>query len=99
MIRAPQLTNLGTGSFGASTVTDEPDPDYASAFAACKSMVCLSGFREIAPEYLPAIYPVCGNLTSLNLSYGANINTEQFKSVISRCHKLQVLWVCGLNFC
>ncbi|TMW91297.1 hypothetical protein EJD97_014518 [Solanum chilense] len=93
MIRAPQLTNLGTGSFGASTVTDEPDPDYASAFAACKSMVCLSGFREIAPEYLPAIYPVCGNLTSLNLSYGANINTEQFKSVISRCHKLQVLWV------
>lgn len=93
MIRAPQLTNLGTGSFGASTVIDEPDPDYASAFTACKSIVCLSGFKEIAPEYLPAIYPVCGNLTSLNLSYGANINTEQFKSVISRCHKLQVLWV------
>ncbi|KAG5612729.1 hypothetical protein H5410_024010 [Solanum commersonii] len=93
MIRAPQLTNLGTGSFGTSAVIDEPDPDYASVFAACKSIVCLSGFREIAPEYLPAIYPVCGNLTSLNLSYGANINTEQFKSVISRCHKLQVLWV------
>lgn len=97
MIRAPQLTNLGTGSFGASTVIDEPDPDYASAFAACKSIVCLSGFREIAPEYLPAIYPVCCNLTSLNLSYAANINTEQFKAVISRCHKLQVLWVCGWN--
>lgn len=93
MIRAPQLTNLGTGSFGTSTVVDESDPDYASAFAACKSIVCLSGFKEIAPEYLPAIIPVCCNLTSLNLSYAANVNTEQFKSVISRCHKLQVLWV------
>ncbi|PHT84321.1 Protein AUXIN SIGNALING F-BOX 2 [Capsicum annuum] len=93
MIRAPQLTSLGTGSFGNPTLTDEQDPDYASAFAACKSIVCLSGFREIAPEYLPAIYSVCCNLTSLNFSYGANINTEQFKSVISRCHKLQVLWV------
>lgn len=97
MIRAPQLTSLGTGSFGNPTLTDEQDPDYASAFAACKSIVCLSGFREIAPEYLPAIYSVCCNLTSLNFSYGANINTEQFKSVISRCHKLQVLWVCGSN--
>ncbi|XP_009763830.1 transport inhibitor response 1-like protein [Nicotiana tabacum] len=93
MIRAPQLTNLGTGSFGPSLLIDEQDPDYASAFSACKSIVCLSGFREIAPEYLPAIYPVCCNLTSLNFSYAANINTEQFKSVISRCHKLQVLWV------
>ncbi|KAJ8551154.1 hypothetical protein K7X08_000524 [Anisodus acutangulus] len=93
MVQAPQLTNLGTGSFGNSLVNDDPDPDYASAFAACKSIVCLSGFREIAPEYLPAIYPVCGNLTSLNFSFASNINTEQFKTVISRCHKLQVLLV------
>ncbi|KAG9144272.1 hypothetical protein Leryth_016927 [Lithospermum erythrorhizon] len=94
IVRAPQLTHLGTGSF--STLEDltqvDQEPDYVSAFAACKSLVCLSGFREILPEYLPAIRPVCANLTSLNLSY-ANINAEQLKSVIRFCHKLQVFWV------
>ncbi|KAK3023265.1 hypothetical protein RJ639_044431 [Escallonia herrerae] len=94
MIRAPQLTHLGTGSFSPSEIVQQGDqePDYASAFAACRSLVCLSGFREIIPDYLPAIYPVCANLTSLNFSY-ANINAAQLRSVISRCHKLQILWV------
>ncbi|XP_034675961.1 transport inhibitor response 1-like protein [Vitis riparia] len=94
MIRAPQLTHLGSGSFSSSDIVAQGDqePDYISAFAACKSLVCLSGFREIIPDYLPAIYPVCANLTSLNFSY-ANINTEQLKSVICHCHKLQIFWV------
>ncbi|KAF7829982.1 transport inhibitor response 1-like protein [Senna tora] len=93
IIRAPQLTHLGTGSFSASeaVATGDQEPDYASAFAACKSLVCLSGFRDIWPDYLPAIYPVCVNLTSLNFSY-ANVNAEEFKSVICNCHKLQTLW-------
>lgn len=97
MIRAPQLTHLGSGSFSSSDIVAQGDqePDYISAFAACKSLVCLSGFREIIPDYLPAIYPVCANLTSLNFSY-ANINTEQLKSVICHCHKLQIFWVCVL---
>ncbi|KAI3825936.1 hypothetical protein L1987_07694 [Smallanthus sonchifolius] len=88
---APQLTHLGTGSFSPEN-DNYRESDYVSAFAACKSVVCLSGFREIAPDYLPAIVPVCPNLTSLNLSY-ANINAEQLKPVISHCHKLQVFWV------
>ncbi|KAJ9673958.1 hypothetical protein PVL29_023484 [Vitis rotundifolia] len=94
MIRAPQLTHLGSGSFSSSDIVAQGDqePDYISAFAACRSLVCLSGFREIIPDYLPAIYPVCANLTSLNFSY-ANINTEQLKSVICHCHKLQIFWV------
>ncbi|KAK2659866.1 hypothetical protein Ddye_006399 [Dipteronia dyeriana] len=94
MIRAPQLTHLGTGSFSPSEVVaqGESEPDYASAFAACKSLVCLSGFREITPDYLPAIYPVCANLTSLNFSY-ANITAEHLKPIISNCHKLQIFWV------
>ncbi|KAI4337638.1 hypothetical protein L6164_016026 [Bauhinia variegata] len=93
--RAPQLTHLGTGSFSlsedAAAVGDQA-PDYASAFTACKSLVCLSGFREILPDYLPAILPVCANLTSLNFSYG-EINAEQLKSIIRYCHKLQTFWV------
>nr|GMD91281.1 transport inhibitor response 1-like protein [Ipomoea batatas] len=92
MVRAPQLTNLGTGSFGASEEEAELELDYTSAFAACKSLVCLSGFREILADYLPAIYPVCTNLTSLNFSY-ASISAEQLKPVICHCHKLQILWV------
>ncbi|XP_022768410.1 transport inhibitor response 1-like protein [Durio zibethinus] len=94
MIRAPQVTHLGTGSFSPLEVAGQGDqePDYRTAFAACRSLVCLSGFREIIPNYLPAIYPVCANLTSLNFSY-ANINTEQLKPIIRNCHKLQVFWV------
>ncbi|GAV66803.1 hypothetical protein CFOL_v3_10313, partial [Cephalotus follicularis] len=94
MVRAPRLTHLGTGSFSPSDVVAQNDqePDYVSAFTAAKALVCLSGFREIIPDYLPAIYPVCANLTSLNFSY-ANINAEQLKPIISRCHKLQNFWV------
>ncbi|KAF2291604.1 hypothetical protein GH714_026079 [Hevea brasiliensis] len=94
MVRAPQLTHLGTGSFRPSedVAHGEQEPDYVSAFAACESLVCLSGFREIVPDYLPAIYPVCANLTSLNLSY-ANITAEQLRPIIRNCHKLQILWV------
>lgn len=92
--QAPQLTHLGTGAFGSleAGMQEDQQPDYREAFAASKSLVCLSGFREIVPDYLPAIYPVCVNLTSLNFSY-ANINAEQLKSVICHCHKLQTLWV------
>lgn len=98
MVRAPNLTHLGTGAFGPAEpqAPNNQEFDYASAFSACKSLVCLSGFREVVPEYLPAIYPVCANLMSLNLSY-ANIDVEQFKSVICHCCKLQVLLVCELH--
>lgn len=94
MIRAPQLTHLGTGSFGTveGLIVGDQEQDYAPAFAACRSLTCLSGFRETLPELLPAIYPVCANLTSLNFSY-ANINAEQLKPVIRHCHKLQTFWV------
>ncbi|KAF8377339.1 hypothetical protein HHK36_030716 [Tetracentron sinense] len=94
MVQAPQLTHLGTGSFSSSDqeAQEGQEPDLVSAFAASNSLICLSGFKDVVPDYLPAIYPVCANLTSLNFSY-ANINTEQLKSVIYRCHKLQTFWV------
>ncbi|KAG6591688.1 Transport inhibitor response 1-like protein, partial [Cucurbita argyrosperma subsp. sororia] len=79
------------GCTSEAVVHGESEPDYASAFAACKSLVCLSGFKDILPDYLPCIYPVCANLTTLNLSF-ANITPEQLKPVISHCHKLQTFW-------
>ncbi|GLT93746.1 hypothetical protein SLE2022_115220 [Rubroshorea leprosula] len=95
LIRGPQLAHLGTGSFSLSELVphgdQEQEPDYASVFSACKSLVFLSGFREIIPDYLPAIYPVCANLTSLNFSY-ANIDAEQLRPVIRNCHNVQVFW-------
>ncbi|XP_042486784.1 transport inhibitor response 1-like protein [Macadamia integrifolia] len=94
MVRAPQLTHLGTGSFSLSEhpAQEDQEANLSEAFATCKSLVCLSGFRDIVPSYLPTIHPACAKLTSLNLSY-ANINAEQLKSVICHCHKLQTFWV------
>ncbi|CAN8230696.1 unnamed protein product [Cochlearia groenlandica] len=92
MVRAPQLTSLGTGSFSPDNEPQvEHEPDYAAAFRACKSIVCLSGFRELTPEYLPAISPVCANLTSLNFSY-ANISPDVLKPIISNCHNIRIFW-------
>ncbi|KAL5992616.1 Transport inhibitor response 1-like [Asimina triloba] len=93
MFRAPQLTHLGTGAFSSIDMAQgDQEVDLYSAFAACKSVVCLSGFKHINPEYLPSITPVCSNLTALNFSY-ANITSEQLKTVIYHCHKLQTFWV------
>ncbi|KAK9109076.1 hypothetical protein Sjap_017136 [Stephania japonica] len=93
MLHAPQLTLLGTGAFNTlSPLPDEEQElDLSAAFAASKNLTCLSGFQEIVPQFLPAIHPVCANLTSLNFSY-ANINTEHLKVVIRHCYKLQVFW-------
>ncbi|XP_008812967.2 transport inhibitor response 1-like protein [Phoenix dactylifera] len=97
MARAPQLTHLGTGSFGSAAAPLLQGGgcsvvDLARTFAAFKSLVCLSGFRDVAPHCLPAIYPVCANLTSLNFSF-ANITAEELKPVIRHCHNLQNFWV------
>ncbi|XP_042454280.1 transport inhibitor response 1-like protein [Zingiber officinale] len=96
MERAPQLTQLGTGSFhsvpGAAGAPDLDVADLESTYAASKSLVCLSGFRMLEHEYLPAIFPVCANLVSLNLSY-AMITAEQLKPVIFQCHNLHTFWV------
>jgi hypothetical protein len=100
MARAPQLTHLGTGTFRSEAGFGEVDPnlDLGSAFAASKSLVCLSGFREIEPGFLPAIYPVCANLTSLNFSY-ASLTADELNQVIRQCHNLQTFWVCYWSYC
>ncbi|XP_043712846.1 transport inhibitor response 1-like protein [Telopea speciosissima] len=94
MVRAPQLTHLGTGSFSLleQPAQEGQDANLSQVFAKCKSLISLSGFSEIVPDYLPTIHPVCAKLTSLNLSY-ASINAEQLKSVICHCHRLQTFWV------
>lgn len=94
MARAPHLTHLGTGSFRS-----EPGPggalsvsELAASFAASRSLVCLSGFLDVNGAYLPAIYQVCPNLTSLNFSFAA-LTAEEFIPVIRHCINLRTLWV------
>ncbi|CAI9288658.1 unnamed protein product [Lactuca saligna] len=89
--RAPQLLQMGTGAYSA-----EPRSDLYSnlldAFSKCKNLNELSGFWDVVPSYLPAFYPVCSRLTSLNLSY-ASIQSPEITKIVTQCPNLQRLWV------
>jgi len=92
LMRAPQLVDLGTGSF-----VHDPDSEtynkLKTTILNCKSIRNLSGFLEVAPRCVPAIYPICLNLTTLNLSYAAGIHGSDLIKLIRHCVKLQRLWV------
>ncbi|TQE10961.1 hypothetical protein C1H46_003376 [Malus baccata] len=89
---APRLTELGTGAYSA-----ELRPDVfailSRAISGCKELKSLSGFWDVVPTYLPAIYSICPGLTSLNLSYSA-IQSPDLVKLVSQCPNLQRLWVC-----
>lgn len=92
MMRAPQLVDLGIGSF----VHDPDSETYTklkNTILKCKSITSLSGFLEVSPHCLAAIYPICRNLTSLNLSYAAGIHGSELIKLIRHCGKLQRLWI------
>lgn len=92
LVRAPQLVDLGVGSF-----VHDPDSEIYSKLSTtikkCKSMRSLSGFLEVAAYCLPAIYPICSSLTSLNLSYAPGIPGSELTKLIRHCRKLQRLWI------
>uniref|UniRef100_A0A5B7AXN6 F-box domain-containing protein n=1 Tax=Davidia involucrata TaxID=16924 RepID=A0A5B7AXN6_DAVIN len=89
--RAPQLVELGTGAYSAEL---RPDvfANLAGAFSGCTELKGLSGFWDVVPAYLPAIYSICSGLTSLNLSY-STIQSPDLTMLVSHCHNLQRLWV------
>ncbi|KAJ7976282.1 putative TRANSPORT INHIBITOR RESPONSE 1 protein [Quillaja saponaria] len=92
LMRAPELVDLGTGSY----VHDSDSESYTklkNTILKCKSITSLSGFLEVAPHCLPAIYPMCLNLTSLNLSYAAGLHGTDLIKLIRHCVKLQCLWI------
>ncbi|KAL6564252.1 GPI-anchored mannoprotein [Orobanche minor] len=89
--RAPQLVELGTGAFSAETRSDILS-NLTEAFSACKHLKVLSGFWDVVPAYLPAIYSVCSGITSLNLSY-ATVESWDLVKLVSQCRNLQRLWV------
>ncbi|XP_050363428.1 protein TRANSPORT INHIBITOR RESPONSE 1-like [Argentina anserina] len=89
--RAPQLDELGTGAYSTELRPDDLS-NLSSALSACKKLKSLSGFWDVVPTNLPALYHICPRLTSLNLSY-AIIQSPDLIKLVSQCPNLQRLWV------
>ncbi|KAJ0842985.1 putative F-box domain, leucine-rich repeat domain superfamily, F-box-like domain superfamily [Helianthus annuus] len=89
--RAPQLVDFGTGAYSAE-IRQDVYSRLADAFSRSKNLKSLSGFWDVTPAYLPAIYSVCSQLTSLNLSYAATRSPDLTK-IVSQCYNLQRLVV------
>ncbi|XP_077243307.1 protein AUXIN SIGNALING F-BOX 3-like [Tasmannia lanceolata] len=91
LVKAPQLTELGTGSF-SQELTLRQYADLENAFSNCKNLHTLSGLWEVTLHYLPALYPACANLTFLNLGY-AVLQSSELAKLLSSCPNLRRLWV------
>ncbi|KAL6981564.1 GPI-anchored mannoprotein, partial [Sarracenia purpurea var. burkii] len=52
----------------------------------------LSGFWDVVPAYIPAVYSICSGLTCLNLSY-ATVESLELANLVSSCPNLQRLWL------
>ncbi|KAG2693523.1 hypothetical protein I3760_08G101100 [Carya illinoinensis] len=89
--RAPQLVELGTGAY-SSELRPDVFSNLSGAFSGCKELKSLSGFWDVVPGYLPAVYPICCRLTTLNLSY-ATIQSPDLIKLVGQCQNLQRLWV------
>ncbi|KAJ0018450.1 hypothetical protein Pint_10745 [Pistacia integerrima] len=89
--RAPQLVELGTGSF-SQELTTRQYAELESAFNNCNNIHTLSGLWEATALYLPVLYPACANLTFLNLSYTA-LQGGDLAKLLVHCPRLQRLWV------
>ncbi|XWS12735.1 hypothetical protein CRYUN_Cryun37aG0116100 [Craigia yunnanensis] len=91
LVNAPQLAELGTGSF-SQELTFRQHEELESALSNCKNIHTLSGLWEAKGIYLPALYPACTNLTFLNLSYAA-LQSGELAKLLAHCPQLRRLWV------
>lgn len=98
LVQAPQLVDLGIGSFAQDT-DSETYHKLCQAVRNCKFVSNLSGFLAVLPVCLNAIIPICSNLMFLNLRYAAGIPSTWLIRLISKCRKLQRLWVQIFNSC
>ncbi|KAJ0973572.1 hypothetical protein J5N97_021531 [Dioscorea zingiberensis] len=90
---APQLLDLGTGSFMLTDGHSDTYHKLYGVFHKCKCLRSMSGFWNAASHCLPALYPICSNLTVLNLSYAPTIDGSDLIKLIQQCTKLQKLWI------
>lgn len=90
--RAPQLVELGTGAYSAE-IRSDIFSNLADSFSLCKQLKGMSGFWDVVPAYLPAMYSVCSGITSLNLSY-ATIQCPDLVKIVCQCRRLKRFLVC-----
>ncbi|OAE27142.1 hypothetical protein AXG93_4666s1130 [Marchantia polymorpha subsp. ruderalis] len=91
LARAPNLVELGSGSYTQLLKWGQYS-ELSSALGRCKQLRSLSGFWEVEPVYLPSLFAVCANLTSLNLSY-VLLHTTELVKLIPYCQNLERLLV------
>ncbi|KAF5728961.1 hypothetical protein HS088_TW21G01117 [Tripterygium wilfordii] len=91
LVCAPQLMELGTGSF-LQELTPTQCSNIEIAFRNCKNLHSLSGLWEATALYLPVVFPVSVNLTFLNLSYAA-LQGDDLAELLAHCQHLRRLWV------
>ncbi|KAL3636713.1 Protein AUXIN SIGNALING F-BOX 3 [Castilleja foliolosa] len=92
LAKAPQLNDLGTGSF-----VQDPDSEACNklknVLQKYTTIRSLSGFLDVNARCLPSIYPICTDLTSLNLSYASGIYSNELTKLICYCKNLERLWI------
>ncbi|XP_047307774.1 protein AUXIN SIGNALING F-BOX 3-like [Impatiens glandulifera] len=88
---APQLTDLGTGSFWQESAIHQL-PELESTFGKSKNLLTLSGLWDASSLFLKVLYHACCNLTFLNLSYAA-VRGVELDKFLAHCPKLQRLWL------
>ncbi|XP_061350452.1 protein TRANSPORT INHIBITOR RESPONSE 1-like [Gastrolobium bilobum] len=91
LVRAPQLGELGSGSFSQELTTQQYS-ELESALTNCKNLHALSGLWEAEEQSLPVLYPACTNLTFLNFG-DASLNSDDLAKLIVHCPNLRRLWV------
>ncbi|KAK3011117.1 hypothetical protein RJ639_012676 [Escallonia herrerae] len=90
LVRAPQLVELGTGSF-QQDLMPRVYAELESAFNNCKNLHTLSGLWEANFLYLPVLYVASASLTFLNLSY-ACLTSSELANLVAHCPSLRRLW-------
>ncbi|KAI9121687.1 hypothetical protein K1719_008720 [Acacia pycnantha] len=91
LVHAPQLVELGTGTF-SQELTAQQYSELETAFNNCKNIHTLSGLWTATAQFLPVLYRACANLTFLNLSY-STLDGDDLAKLLVHCPSLRRLWV------
>uniref|UniRef100_A0A0D9XSF0 F-box domain-containing protein n=1 Tax=Leersia perrieri TaxID=77586 RepID=A0A0D9XSF0_9ORYZ len=87
-----RLVDLCTGSFVRGNIADAYSGLF-NGFQHCSLLKGLSGLWDATSWFIPVIFPVCKNLTCLNLSYAPMVRSTYLIEFIRHCKKLRHLWV------
>lgn len=91
LVHAPQLVELGTGTF-SQELTSQQYSELETAFNNCKNIHTLSGLWAATAQFIPVLYRACANLTFLNLSY-STLDGDDLAKLLVHCPNLKRLWV------